>query len=191
MSKLSSQIEAVLFFLGTEVSIKKLADTLDTPSADIVAALDELDQHNAERGLVLVRTDSTAMLATAADQADLIASLQKREDEAPLTKTALETLAIIMYKAPITRAEIDFIRGVNSTYAVRSLLLRGLVSRTGTGTSIVYEPTMDALQYLGISDRKQLPDYDQVLIQLQQAAEAGQTETTGDQQASDQPNPTA
>lgn len=162
---LASQIEAVLFWKAEPVSIKKLATLLKTDLASVKNSIQELETRLKGRGLSLVQTDDEVMLGTAKELSPLIAELSKEELTRDLGKAGLETLSIILYQGPISRADIDYIRGVNSQFIVRNLLIRGLIGRVdnpGDARSFFYTSTLDLLAHLGLSKLQELPEYEQV-----------------------------
>ncbi|OHA16885.1 MAG: SMC-Scp complex subunit ScpB [Candidatus Taylorbacteria bacterium RIFCSPHIGHO2_02_FULL_45_28] len=159
------QLEAILFWKAEPVSFKKLAALLNIDVETVKNGLDELENTLRGRGLTLVRTDEEAMLGTAKELSPLIEQLTKEELTKDLGKAGLETLSIILYQGPITRADIDYIRGVNSQFIVRNLLIRGLVERVENpkdARSFLYKTTLDLLSHLGISKIEELPEYAQV-----------------------------
>jgi segregation and condensation protein B len=125
---LSAQLEAILFWKAEPVSIKKLADLLKVGPESIKEGLKELGDKLQGRGLTLVQTDDEVMLGTAKELSSLIEQLTKEELTRDLGKAGLETLSIVLYQGPISRADIDYIRGVNSQFILRNLLIRGLSS---------------------------------------------------------------
>jgi segregation and condensation protein B len=127
--KLESQIEAILFWKAEPVSIKKLATLLNKTEEEIKAALIFLRGALNERGITLVQLEDEVTLGTSKEASELIESLTKEELTKDLGKAGLETLSIILYQGPISRAEIDYIRGVNSQFILRNLLIRGLIER--------------------------------------------------------------
>ena len=115
--------------------------------------------------MTLVQTDEDVMLGTAKELSPLIEQLTKEELTRDLGKAGLETLSIVLYQGPISRADIDYIRGVNSQFILRALLIRGLVERVDNPTdarSYLYKPTLDLLSHLGVSKIADLPEYEQV-----------------------------
>lgn len=167
---LSTQLEAILFWKAEPVSIKKLATIFDTDVGAINKGLQELEQTLQGRGLTLVRTDEEVMLGTAKELSPLIEKLTKEELSRDLGKAGLETLSIILYQGPISRADIDYIRGVNSQFIVRNLLIRGLVERVENpkdARSFLYKTTLQLLSHLGISKIEELPEYEQVRKDIQ------------------------
>ncbi len=162
---LSSQIEAILFWKAEPVSIKKLASLLNVDSQAARQGLAELEQALRGRGLTLVQTDEDVMLGTAKEFSPLIEQLTKEDLVRDLGKAGLETLSIILYQGPISRADIDYIRGVNSQFILRNLLIRGFVERVDNPTdarSFLYKTTLDLLSHLGLTKREDLPEYEQV-----------------------------
>src|SRR5271168_1939505 len=108
---LASRIEAILFWKGEPVSLKKLGEILEVPKEQIRDALEGLDESLKDRGITLVRKDDEVMLGTSSQMSSLIEKLTKEELMRNLGKAGLETLSIILYKGPIKRSEIDYIRG--------------------------------------------------------------------------------
>jgi len=110
------------------------------------------------------------MLGTAPEMGELIEALIKEELSKDLGKAGLETLSIVLYRGPISRSKIDYIRGVSSTFILRNLLVRGLVERVSNPDdqrSFLYKPTFELLSYLGISRIEDLPEYDAVKQELE------------------------
>lgn len=162
---LASQIEAILFWKAEPVAIKKLAQLLDTDAKSVRAGLLELETALKGRGVTLVQTDDDVMLGTSKELSPLIEKLTKDELTRDLGKAGLETLSIVLYQGPIARADIDYIRGVNSQFILRALLIRGLVERIDNpkdARSYLYKPTLDLLSHLGVSKISELPEYEQV-----------------------------
>ncbi|MEK7641555.1 MAG: SMC-Scp complex subunit ScpB [Patescibacteria group bacterium] len=162
---LSAQLEAVLFWKAEPVSVKKLASLLGSDVEAINAGLQDLESALKGRGLTLVRTDDEVMLGTAKEISALIEQLTKEELTRDLGKAGLETLSIILYQGPISRADIDYIRGVNSQFIVRNLLIRGLVERVENpkdARSFLYKTTLQLLSHLGLPKVEELPEYEQV-----------------------------
>ncbi len=162
---LSAKIEAILFWKAEPVSVKKLASLLDEKVEGVKAGLVELETALRGRGVTLVQTDEDVMLGTAKELSPLIEKLTKDELTHDLGKAGLETLSIVLYQGPISRSDIDYIRGVNSQFILRALLIRGLVERIDNpkdARSYLYKPTIDLLSHLGISKIVELPEYDAV-----------------------------
>ncbi|HZS42884.1 MAG TPA: SMC-Scp complex subunit ScpB [Candidatus Paceibacterota bacterium] len=183
---LENKIEAILFWKGEPLSIKRLADILKKDPAEIEAALTTLERRLETGGLVLMRKEDEVMLGTAPALSKMIEDLAKEELTKDLGRAGLETLSVILYKGPITRREIDFIRGVNSTFILRHLLIRGLVEKITNPKderSFLYKPTFELLSYLGASRLESIPNYQEVLTQLndfQKAEEKSEVESEGE-----------
>ena len=127
---LEQKIEAILFFKGEPVSLKKLAEILKVSKEEIEQAILILKNSFENRGVVLIQNDDEITLGTSPELSNLIENLQKEELNKDLSKASLETLSIVLYKNGVTRAEIDYIRGVNSSFTLRALSVRGLVEKT-------------------------------------------------------------
>jgi segregation and condensation protein B len=129
---------------------------------DHLDALAEKYTHDVQSGLMIVVKDERVMLATKAEHAPFIEALTKSTLQEHLSKAALEVLSIIAYRSPITRSEIEAIRGVNCSFTVRNLLLRDLIERKDNpqdAREYVYFPTFRFLQSLGIESTEALPEY--------------------------------
>lgn len=166
---LDSQIEAILFWKGEPVAIKKLAANLNKTEDEIRASLEILKEKIKGRGVELVFKNDEVMLGTAAKMSPLIEKLTKEELVRDLGRAGLETLSIIVYKGPISRAEIDYIRGVQSNFILRNLQIRGLVEKITNpkdARSFLYRPTFDLLSFMGISKIEDMPEYAAVQNEL-------------------------
>lgn len=155
-------LEAVLFASGESMSKKKLATFLHTTHDGVVEAVEELRGQLAGRGLMLVETEDELELRTSPAAADIVKKLREGELSKDLGKAGLEALAIVLYRGGATRSEIDWIRGVNSSQILRSLLLRGLIERTEDPSDkrkFRYKASTDGLAHLGISKKEDLPRY--------------------------------
>lgn len=161
----AAKLEAILFWKAEPVSIKKLGALLDVGTDEVTKGLEELEKGLQGRGLTLVRTDGEVMLGTAKEASELIEQLTKEELSRDLGKAGIETLSIILYQGPISRADIDYIRGVNSQFIIRNLLVRGLIERIenpNDSRSFLYKTTLQLLAHLGISKIEDLPEYEKV-----------------------------
>ncbi len=168
---LDNQIEAILFWKGEPQSIKKLAASLGKKEEEIIAGLEILKEKIKDRGVELIFKDDEVMLGTASKLSHVIERLTKEELVRDLGKAGLETISIVAYKGPISRAEIDYIRGVQSTFILRNLQIRGLVERIDNEKdhrSFLYRPTFELLQFLGVSKIEDLPEYEKVKAEFDQ-----------------------
>lgn len=168
---LDSQIEAILFWKGEPQSIKRLAASLGKKEEDILAGLEILKEKIKDRGVELVFKDDEVMLGTTAKLSHIIERLTKEELVRDLGKAGLETISIIAYKGPLSRAEIDYIRGVQSNFILRNLQIRGLVERITNpkdARSFLYRPTFELLQFLGVAKIEDLLEYEKVKLEFEQ-----------------------
>lgn len=162
---LEKKIEAILFWKGEPMSRKKLGDVLKVSEEEINAGLEKLKENLKSRGIVLQENGEELALGTAPELSDLIENLQKEELNKELSKASLETLSIILYKNGANRAEIDYIRGVNSSFTLRALSVRGLVERVidpKDSRRYIYKPSFELLSFMGIKSVDELPDFGEV-----------------------------
>lgn len=168
--QLDAKIEAILFWKGESVSAKKLADILSVTPEEITAALTTLEEKLKDRGITLVRWEDEITLGTNKAISHLIEQLTKDELMRDLGKAGLETLSIILYQGPVSRAEIDYIRGVNSNFILRNMLVRGLIEKIPNPKdqrSFLYKPTLELLSHLGTNKIEDLPEYEKVRNEIE------------------------
>jgi len=168
---LKSILESILFSIGEPISIEKLSKTLKKDHSLIKKALKKLteDYEQENRGLRIITKENKVQLVSSPENSKYIEKLIKQDLQKELTPASLETLAIIAYKEPITRAEIDEIRGVNSSFILRNLLIKGLIERRENpkdARSYIYEISFDFLKKLGLKSKKELPEYKKLSNQL-------------------------
>ncbi len=180
---LESQIEAALFWRGEAIKIKKLAEFLEKTEEEVSASLIVLENNLSNRGVRLIRKEDEVMITTAPEVSVLIEKMTKEELTRDIGKAGLETLSIVLYKGPISRREIDYIRGVNSNFILRNLQIRGLVEKIQNEKdqrAFLYKPTFELLQFLGVSKIEDLPEYINVQKEIEEfnkKAEEPNTET--------------
>ena len=151
---LDAQIEAILFWKGEPFPIKKLAQILRKEITEINDAIIILEEKLKNRGIILIYKDDEIMLGTNPEMSPFIEEMTKEELNRDLGKAGLETLSIILYQGPITRGEIDYIRGINSNFILRNLLVRGLIEKIVNpkdARSFMYRSTFELLQHIGVS----------------------------------------
>jgi segregation and condensation protein B len=167
---INAQIEALLFWKNESVTIAWLSKALEKSSEEIEEALKQLDAVLTDRGIVLQRNGNEVALKTSPLASELIEKFSKEELVKELTPSSLETLSIIIYRGPLSKKEIDYIRGVNSGFILRNLLIRGLIEKEegkeGRGTS--YKPSLDLLSLLGISKIEELEEYEVVKKEIKE-----------------------
>ncbi|HSQ40379.1 MAG TPA: SMC-Scp complex subunit ScpB [Anaerolineales bacterium] len=158
---LAVKLEAILFVAGEPVTTAQLATALDVAASVIERGLNELDASLLTRGLRLQRHAGRVQLTTAPQLAELIERFLGLEATSHLSRAALETLAIIAYQQPVTRPQIDSIRGVNSDSMMKSLLNKGLILESGRadgpGRPILYSTTPEFLQHFGLNSILEMP----------------------------------
>lgn len=158
MNDIKTKIEALLFVIGEETTVAKILKALgeEVSEADVRAGLEALRGEYGERGIRIIVKGDAVQMVTAPEHADIIQALVKSQLDEELTPAALETLACIAYREPITKVAIDEIRGVNSVFSLRALMMRGLIEKDGDAYSV----TIDFLKKLGIEKVSDLPQYD-------------------------------
>jgi segregation and condensation protein B len=158
---LAAQVEAVLFVAERPVTVAELAKLLHAPRETIEQVLAELAEDYARRGLALQRHGEALQLASNPRAAPVVQRFLGREMSARLSPAALETLAIVAYRQPVTRGQIEAIRGVNPDHALQSLLARGLIEEVGrletVGRPILYGTTFEFLRAFGLRSLDDLP----------------------------------
>ncbi len=161
-----AKIEALLFVSSGLVSVNQLAKALELSETDVEHLLADLESHYKDNGhgLRLMRVKSRVQLTTAPDLSETLETFLGLETTSTLSQAALETLAIIAYKQPVTRPEVDVIRGVNSDAVMRTLLSKGLIEELGraetAGRPIYYGTSAEFLQYFGLESLDTLPFID-------------------------------
>jgi len=189
---LSKQLEAILFWKGEPVSIKKLSQTLRKPEDEISLALKELKEKLEHRGVSLLWKDDEVTLGTSKDTSELIEKLRKDELVRDLGKAGLETLSIIIYRGPLSRAEIDYIRGVQSTFIIRNLMIRGLIEKIPNPKdqrSFLYKPSFDLLSFLGVTKIEEMPEFLKVKEEFEGYKNSQETEIKNEEIISQDQSP--
>jgi segregation and condensation protein B len=163
-NKLAS-LEALLFIHGEPLTYKKIGAVLDISPGDLDALLEELKTKLAadDRGLQLVSDKDKVQLATKPQFNPILEGFIKEEITEDLSPASVEALAIIAYLGPISRARLEYLRGVNSIVILRSLMIRGLVERfpdPARSAGFLYRGTFDLMKHLGIQEKTNLPDYE-------------------------------
>lgn len=165
--ELHQNIEGVLFYKATPMRKSALCKLFAVDEATLQTALTTLKERLLQGAIRLSETETEVQLVTANELDELIESVRKDEMKRDIGKAGAETLAIVLYKGPISRAEIDRIRGVNSSFILRNLLIRGLVEREVEKNNALFSVTTLLLSHLGITNKTELPNYASVLDQLE------------------------
>lgn len=156
-------IEAILFAAGRPHTARKLAELTETKAEEVEEAIETLKSRLEEgSGLMLQEYGKEYELVTRPEAAEMVKKVIKDEEQGELTRASLEALTILAYRGPMTRPELEQVRGIQSALILRNLMIRGLVEqkedeRLGQPT---YAVTFDFLNHLGLSSVKALPDYE-------------------------------
>lgn len=177
--KLAS-LEALLFVHGEPMEVSKIASALDLRAEELDGLLASFrDRLSAEdRGLALVANNDSLQLVSKPQFHALLEHFIKDQLTEDLSPATQETLAIIAYFGPIARSRIDFQRGVNSSFTLRNLLLRGLIERSPDPKhpqAYLYRPSFELLRHIGVGEQKDLPDYEKFQGLSQQFESQAQT----------------
>ena len=137
------------------------------------------------RGIVLQEKENDLMLGTAPELSGFFEDLQKEELNRDLSKASLETLSIILYKNGASRADIDYVRGVNSSFTLRALSVRGLIEKITDpkdSRRYIYRPSFELLSYMGVKSVEELPDYGEINKSIEVSEEELEKEESIDTQ---------
>lgn len=165
---LEAKIESLLYWKASPVKINLLSEILEANKESIEKSIETLEEKYKSdnlSGLEIIKEDQEIALVTKPNLTQIINKLEEDDSEKDLSKAALETLAIIIYRGPVTKSEIDYIRGVSSQYTLRTLSTRGFITRSihkNNENIYTYKPTIEALQYLGISNKEGAPNYSEI-----------------------------
>jgi len=198
MVSLEKKLEAILFYKAEPESVTRLSKLLGVSVQEVEEAAHALSAALSDRGIKLLRINDAIELVTTPEVSDILKEIQKEEISRDLGKAGSETLSIILYRGPLTRSQLDYIRGVNSSFILRNLQVRGLVERIpnpNDARSYVYQATPELLKELGIMKLEDLPEYAQVQSDIE-AFEKRESENTPpetgditDQESGDTPKP--
>lgn len=160
-----AELEALLFIYGEPISFKKISEVLEITEEDVSKLVEDfkvsLEEEN--RGLTLLFLEEKIQIGTKPEFSSILEKLIKKEVSEDLTPASLETLALILYFSPISRSKIEYHRGVDSSFILKSLLLRGLIERypdPKMPNAYLYVPSFNLLRHLGINRKEDLPDYE-------------------------------
>ena len=178
-------LEGLLFVASEPAAIERLATALDVPIARVEQGLQQLEAQLEHRGIRLQRHNGSAQLVSAPEAADAIEVFLGLDLSTKLSRAALEALAIIAYRQPVTRPQIEAVRGVNSDGVIRTLLHRGLIEEVGrleqAGRPILYGTTFAFLQYFGLENVEELPPLDEEALGELAARERGEDEVRAEE----------
>lgn len=170
LTELQRAIEAILFAAGERMEVSRLSAVLEADPADIIAAADELanDFSFARRGIRILKLDEGYQMVSSGEMADYVTRALETRKPPKLSASQLETLTIIAYYQPVTKAVVEQIRGVDSAYSVSALLNKKLIEEAGRlnvpGRPIQYKTTPDFLRTFGVSSLEELPPIEKVSL---------------------------
>ena len=168
LTELQRAIEAILFAAGERVDADRLSFALEADKADIIAAADALADELAfqRRGIRILRLEDGYQMVSSGEMADFVTKCLETRKPPKLSASQLETLTIVAYYQPATKAMVEQIRGVDSSYSVSALLNKKLIEEAGRlnvpGRPIQYKTTPDFLRTFGISSLEELPEIEKV-----------------------------
>ncbi len=173
-------LEALLFAAGEPLEKRQLSKFLGIKDTELAVALEALESSLKGHGIALVETHSTVELRTSPEAAVIVKKLRESELSRDLGKASMETLAVITYQEGATRGEIDWVRGVNSSASLRTLLMRGLIEGREDEKDkrrIRYSVTTEALAHLGLTSARDLPRAKELRAIAETIIEEGEAET--------------
>lgn len=166
MDKIKSKIESLLFISAKPMSAKQLADLTKKDQKEIKEAGDSLveEYKNNNRGVQIIKSGQSYQMVSSPENAKIIQEFIQDETTGELSRPSLETLTIIAYRSPISKLDLDRIRGVNCSLILRNLLLRGLieVKNDKEKNETYYSVSFDFIRFLGINNISELPDYEKL-----------------------------
>lgn len=195
--KLTSTLESLLFISVRPMSIRKLAELAHASAEEVMSTLDELSQrfNTDDSGIHLIRQSQTVQMVSSPLNSKIITAFLKEEQAGELSRPALEALTIIAYRGPISKIQLDTIRGVNCALILRNLMIKGLVEAKNHKDKYQtsYQVTSDFIRYLGLHAIRDLPDYEQLhthehLEQLLNPTQVNPTEEFANTNTNDQTN---
>lgn len=192
-SSIKSTIESLLFVSPKPLTVKELCKFLEKPAEEVQPALNELMQEKAQSGVVLLDNNGEYQLATNPANSPYVKNFLNAELREKLTDATVEVLSIIAYRQPISKAEIEAIRGVNSQYSLRHLSMRGLiekVSNPADARSFLYQTTTEFLQHLGLASIRELPEFEKLVEHIKLPQTPGVAEQPAAETQIKQPAPT-
>ena len=187
-------IESLLFVAGKPLKAKELAKILETDASEVTAVLDNLKDQKKDAGIILLENNGEYQLATNSKYSTHIKNFLNAELREKLTDATVEVLAIVAYRQPISKAEIEAIRGVNSQYSLRHLLMRGLVEKIpnpADARSFLYQTTAEFLMHLGLSSVKDLLEFEKLVEKIKLPQTPGLEQAITDEKTATDENPSS
>lgn len=167
--ELTQKLESVLFVSSKPLTTEQLARFVNTAEPEVESALTALAEQKKHDGIVLLNVNGYWQLATHPENVELVKGFLNADLREKLTDATVEVLGIIAYRQPISKAEIESIRGVNSQYSIRQLLMRGLIEKVANpndSRSSLYQVTTEFVQHLGIQSVQDLPEFEKLTASI-------------------------
>jgi len=174
-------LEALLFVADGPVGLEELVSALQVSLEQVEAAINEMVTLATERGVTIVRQGSRVRMVTVPEAGEVVERYLGTDHAPKLSTAALETLSIVAYRQPTTRAQLEAVRGVSCDGVLRTLVARGLVAPVGrleqAGRPMLYGTTFDFLEYMGVGSLEQLPQLPETMIAEAEAKESSMPES--------------
>ncbi len=162
LDNLEQVLEGILFAYGESIIFKKLTEVTKKTPSEISLALENLKKNLELRGIKLINKNDNWQLTAGKASAEFIEKLVKNEMQEELTPASLEVLAMVAYRGPVSKSQVEIVRGVNCTYALRNLTLRGLIEKNEKIKPQTYQISLAALRKLGLEKEHDLPKYNEL-----------------------------
>lgn len=169
MTSLISKLESLLFVSNKPLELKALSKFSGASIEEVTKAMEELAAAREDSGIVILSANNTYQFATNSENTETVTAFLNNDLREKLTDATVEVLAIIAYRQPISRAEIEAIRGVNSQYSIRHLLMRGMIEKVPNPNDTrgsLYQVTTEFLQHLGIHKVEDLPSFEDLVSNI-------------------------
>ncbi len=160
------KIESLLFIATRPLSVNKITEAVNGKKDEVKIFLKELleEYNQSKKGINIIKNGSNYQMVSNSENSDMIANFLKEEVTGELTPASLETLTVIAYRGPITKSELEMIRGVNCSVIIRNLSMRGFVDEIDDKKDLVqkYKISIDFMKHLGINEKKELPNFEKL-----------------------------
>lgn len=172
MNNIKDTILGLLFYESDAITATDICELLNITKEEALNALNEIKQDYSDntKSLVLLNQNDSYQMVLSGEARNIIISRDNKDREGELSRAALETLACILYLGSASKSQIDYIRGVQSSYILRTLAARGLIARSGkSGRDTIYTATVETLRFMGIDSREEMPDFDKISSEFKNA----------------------
>ncbi len=164
LDKIKSIVESLLFVSGEPIKLSRLAKIIGVKMAEVEKAVMVLQkEYSQNRGLIIIKKEKSVQMATNPENAESVSQIAKNELQGNLSQSSLEVLSIVAYRGPISRANVEAIRGVNCSFTLRTLMMRGMLERYDdpqNARSYLYKISFGFLKKFGIDRVEKLPDWE-------------------------------